>query len=402
MAVRSLGLVGIVNKGDYDPAATYVKGNFVYHMGSTWLCLYDNTSGIEPAESSYNWKYLAKGSGDMAYKVVTISQSDLASSSDSILPYYYDLEWAGTAQTNFVDATIRQGSYYGSFSVESMAGVIRIYFTRPLTEELTMYVYTMTSQVAEEGTPGDAYYDKTEIDEMNTGYLRLKNLGTAYTEELKEDIRSGSFKKACVGGCLTINDHPYAFAHPDYWLGTGDTKCTTHHMVVVPLTALGTGQMNTTNTTAGAYVGSYMRSSGGPLDQVKAIIRQDFGASNILTHREHFANAVTNGYESAISWYDSDIDLMNEIMVYGSNIYHNITNGTNVPINVTMDKTQLKLFSERPDLLNNIDLMNETNYVWLRDVCDGGAFTCYSPRWSIVYALASTYSFSILPAFAVC
>lgn len=396
MAVKSLGLVGIVNKGDYDPEVTYLKGNFVYHMGSTWLCIRDNTTGEEPAESSYNWKYLAKGSGDMAYKVVTISQSDLASSSDSILPYYYDLEWAGTAQTNFVDATIRQGSYYGSFSVESMAGVIRIYFTRPLTEELTMYVYTMTSQVAEEGTPGDAYYDKTEIDEMNTGYLRLKNLGTAYTEELKEDIRSGSFKKACVGGCLTINDHPYAFAHPDYWLGTGDTKCTTHHMVVVPLTALGTGQMNTTNTVEGAYAGSYMRSSGGPLDQVKAIIRQDFGASNILTHREYFANGIYDGdgTEYQGSWYDSDIDLMSETMVYGTKVFDKGFNSSS--------KAQLKLFADRPDLLSSMNMafclrnvfLNKTNN--LPTVCMFYGFDG-TTAWTV-----PTSIYPILPAFAVC
>ena len=208
-------------------------------------------------------------------------------------------------------------------------------------------------------------------------HLQLVDLGTSYTAELKADIVSGKFEKAVVGGYLTINDHVYYFAHPDYWLHTGDTECTDHHMLVVPAGKLGAGKMNAANDTVGAYIGSGLKSGANhdsgttantALSDVAAIIKADFGASNILKHREFFANAVTSGYESARAWYDSEIDLMNEAMVYGNEFYHNQMSGTNLGDNRTIDKTQIKLFAERPDLITT-----RANW-WLRDVVSGANF----------------------------
>ena len=120
--------------------------------------------------------------------------------------------------------------------------------------------------------------------------LEIVDLGTAYTTELKEDISSGAFKKAVTGGKLTINSHVYYFAHPDYWLHTGDTECTTHHMAVVPGGNLvGNHKMNSANTTAGAYVGSDLYTGNNDntgLADIKAIIKADFGAANILRSEE--------------------------------------------------------------------------------------------------------------------
>jgi hypothetical protein len=39
---------------------------------------------------------------------------------------------------------------------------------------------------------------------------------------------------------------------------------------------------------------------------------------DLETHRVLLANAVSNGASSGWAWYDSQIDLMNEHMVYGS------------------------------------------------------------------------------------
>lgn len=61
MAATSLGLVGIVSKGEYSASATYIKGNFVYHNQSTWLCIAETITGSEPSESNSNWQLLAKG-----------------------------------------------------------------------------------------------------------------------------------------------------------------------------------------------------------------------------------------------------------------------------------------------------------------------------------------------------
>lgn len=229
-------------------------------------------------------------------------------------------------------------------------------------------------------------------------YLQLFDLGTSYTAELKADIQSGQFKKAKVGGVLTINTHGYAFAHANYWLNTGDTKCTTNHMVVVPLTNLGiTGKMNSTDTTAGGYLGSDFKTgahSNTALASIKAIIQADFGASNILTHREEFTNEVTNGKPSNGTWADSDIDLMNEIMVYGCRIFAPANDGITTPYNYTIGKSQLELFARRPDLI-------ASGYWWLRDVVNDARFANVFTNGDANHYKASG-PFGIRPAFAIC
>ena len=247
--------------------------------------------------------------------------------------------------------------------------------------------------------------DNNAYRSRNGAYLHLTDLGTSYTQELKEDIVSGTFKKAVVGGYLTINEHVYYLAHPDYWLNTGDTPCTTHHMVVVPAPNLVTEQMHKTasgqyesgaaNTTEGGYIGSDMKKAGGGLEQIKAIIQADFGAANILTHRELFVNAVTNGKPSNHAWYDSDIDLMNEPMVYGSYIFTPACDGTTISYRYTIDKSQLALFALRPDLI-----CNRATW-WLRDVVSGADFA-YVNSDGNANCNSASYPFGVRPAFGIC
>lgn len=222
--------------------------------------------------------------------------------------------------------------------------------------------------------------------------LPLVNLGTEYTAELKADISSGKFEKAVVGGYLTINGHVYYFAHPDYWLHTGDTECTTHHMLVIPAGNIGTGKMNDTNITTGAYAGSDMKTgnnSNTALATAAAQIKADFGASNILTHRELFANAVTDGKASGWAWADSDIDLMNEVMVYGCNVLASAPG-----YETGIDKCQLKLFQERPDLITT-----RANW-WLRSVVSATHFAHVTYYGFASYGNASNVD-GVRPAFAI-
>lgn len=48
----SLGKIGIVDGGVYDPKKTYNSGTFVLHNGSTWLAMKDNLTGATPEEGS--------------------------------------------------------------------------------------------------------------------------------------------------------------------------------------------------------------------------------------------------------------------------------------------------------------------------------------------------------------
>lgn len=183
------------------------------------------------------------------------------------------------------------------------------------------------------------------------------DLGTSFTAEQSADIRSGRFDKVRVGGYWTINGRKYWAAHADYRLHCGDTELTTHHMLVIPDKSFYNEVMNDTNVTTGGYKGSKMKTSG--LAKALTIIKQDFGADHILTHKILLTNAVTNGASSGWAWYDSQIDLMNEHMVYGSYAWGG---GAQNGYDTGADKSQLALFQARPDLI-----CNRENW-WLRDV----------------------------------
>lgn len=93
-----------------------------------------------------------------------------------------------------------------------------------------------------------------------------------------------------IGDYWTINGVNWRIAHFDYWLRTGDTECTKHHIVVVPDTNLYTARMNATNVTTGGYFGSEMKTTN--LAQAETIVKAAFGVDKILTVRRLFVNSI--------------------------------------------------------------------------------------------------------------
>lgn len=195
-----------------------------------------------------------------------------------------------------------------------------------------------------------------------------------YNGTLSQQIAAGTFDDIFIGDYIigNVSHRKYLVADINYRLNMGDTECTTPHILMVPEKIMGTAKMNDTNITTGAYVGSKMYTE--YLAPFKAVIQNDFETSHIVQHRNLFANAVTNGYESAGGWFDSTIELMNEIMVYGSNIFHNIQNGANLAYNYTMDKQQLSLFRLKPALTVARNDAGERYWYWLRDVVSASNF----------------------------
>ena len=197
---------------------------------------------------------------------------------------------------------------------------------------------------------------------------RGNNLGTSVTAAQWAAIADGSFTDLYIGDYWVIGGVTYRIAAFDYYYKTGDTACYTHHVTLVPDGNMYTHIMNDTSITTGAYVGSKMYTTG--LSAAKATINNDFGSAHILNHRQYLKNAVTNGYESAGSWYDSTVELMTEQNVYGGKIYANCTQGTNLANQHTVDKSQYPLFAHRPDMISN------RAWFWLRDVASAATF-CY-------------------------
>lgn len=204
---------------------------------------------------------------------------------------------------------------------------------------------------------------------------RGKSLGSTVTTAQYAAIKAGTFDDLYIGDYWTIDGVNYRIAAFDYYLNSGDTNCTTHHVVIVPDTCLYNAQMHNTgsgswesgaaNTTAGGYVGSDMYKSN--LEQAKTTIKSAF-SGHVLKHRIYLTNAVANGRASGGAWCDSEVDLMCEQMVYGSGIFSPVSDGSNVPANYRVEKSQLPLFQHEPSRI-----CNRATW-WLRDVITASFF----------------------------
>jgi len=221
---------------------------------------------------------------------------------------------------------------------------------------------------------------------------RGKYLGTYVTTAQWNAIGAGTFEDLYIGDYWTINGVNWRIAAFDYYYLTGDSSCTTHHVVIVPDSNLYSAQMNTENITTGAYVGSKMYTEN--LAQAKTTINNAFGSAHILTHRAYLQNATANGYASSGAWYDSTVELMTEQNVYGCKIFGNCLNGTSIPNNYTIDKSQYPLFALNPYMQSN------RQWYWLRDVVSAANFAVVSSRGYAYYYYAS-HSFGVRPAFCI-
>lgn len=230
---------------------------------------------------------------------------------------------------------------------------------------------------------------------------RGKSLGSTVTTAQYNSIKTGTFDDLYIGDYWTISGVNYRIAAFDYYLNSGDTSCTTHHAVIVPDSCLYNAQMHNTssgqyesgaaNTTAGGYVGSDMYKSN--LEQAKTTIKNAF-SGHVLKHRIYLTNAVANGRASAGAWCDSEVDLMCEQMVYGSSIFSPVSDGSNVPTNYRVEKSQLPLFQHEPSRICNRVAW------WLRDIITASFFTFVSSNGYATYNNASSPN-GVRPAFCI-
>lgn len=230
---------------------------------------------------------------------------------------------------------------------------------------------------------------------------RGKSLGSTVTTAQYAAIKAGTFDDLYIGDYWTIGSVNYRIAAFDYYLNSGDTSCTTHHVVIVPDTCLYNAQMHNTssggyeggaaNTTTGGYVGSDMYKSN--LEQAKTTIKSAF-SGHVLKHRIYLTNAVANGRASGGAWCDSEVDLMCEQMVYGSGIFSPVSDGSNVPANYRVEKSQLPLFQHEPSRI-----CNRATW-WLRDVITASDFAIVGSRGSADCSDASD-SYGVRPAFCI-
>lgn len=218
---------------------------------------------------------------------------------------------------------------------------------------------------------------------------RGKNLGTSVTAEQYAVISSGKFTDLYIGDYWVINGVTYRIAAFDYYYNCGDTNFTKHHVVIVPDTSLYKAQMNTSNVTTGGYTGSAMYKSN--LAQAKTTIKAAFGSAHVLTKRELLTNAVNGNTPSGWAWFNSDVELMNEVQAYGS-VAWGVHDGNGY--NVASGDGQFPLF-----MFDRTKLHNREDY-WLRDVASATSFSAVGGNGHANGVYASL-SLGVRPAFCI-
>lgn len=218
-----------------------------------------------------------------------------------------------------------------------------------------------------------------------------RSLGATVSEEQKANIRNGSFKGMLVGDYWTIESKKWVIADMDYWLQCGDTALTNHHLVIVPEKNLYSAKMNESGGVTGAYIGSDMYKTG--LNNAKELIKRCF-PSMVLNRKEYLTNTAASGHASNGAWVASEVELMNEIMVYGCQIFTPGVTDSVIPNKYTTGNSQLAVFALNPNMIKT----RET--YWLRDVVSASSFALVDSYGSASY-LPSTSSLGVRPVFAI-
>ncbi|MDD6195420.1 MAG: hypothetical protein PUB12_00730 [[Clostridium] aminophilum] len=219
---------------------------------------------------------------------------------------------------------------------------------------------------------------------------RGKYLGDHVTAEQWAAIDAGTFEGLYIGDYWVINGVTYRIAAFDYHYNCGDTDLTKHHVVLVPDNSLYKAKMNTSNVTTGGYTGSAMYKSN--LAQAKTTIKTAFGSAHVLTKRELLTNAVNDNTPSGWAWFDSDVELMNEVQVYGS-VAWGAHDGNGY--NVALGDGQFPLF-----MFDRTKLHNREDY-WLRDVASAIYFSIVD-YYGHAYCGIASASFGVRPCFCIC
>lgn len=212
--------------------------------------------------------------------------------------------------------------------------------------------------------------------EMHRNTFRGKCLGESITEEQLTAIQDGRFYDLYVGDYWEINEVKYRIADINYWRNVGyPEQVQKPHILIVPDTTLGSGQMNANNSTSGGYRNSTMKAT--HLNNIAKALPDTF--KNILISHRMFSDG---------TWINASVDLMNEVMVHGTYICTDHSNKQ------TSDTQQLALFRHVPELKTI-----GANY-WLRNLSSAQTYTLVS-QYGDASSDMATSTYGIRPVFAI-
>ena len=167
--------------------------------------------------------------------------------------------------------------------------------------------------------------------------FEYKSLGTwSSTSQvdtfLSTYTHANGYNGISVGNYVTIQDGTYnkawLIAGFDTEYNRGDTV-SGYGITMIPIEPLFNAQMNSSNTTAGGYYGSAMRTS--TLPTVATNLKKVLG-SHLLSRRVLLSNSINSsasspagagwtGTSNGWTWYSEYLTLMSEVQVYGSSVF---------------------------------------------------------------------------------
>ena len=214
---------------------------------------------------------------------------------------------------------------------------------------------------------------------FHNSIFRGKNLGASFTSAQSSAITSGTFNDLFVGDYWVINGVNWRIADFDPYYRCGDASPLGHHIAVVPDSPLYTAMWNDTDDISTGYVGSTIRTNIKAASDTAAGAEQKviaaFGSTHVLNYRAMYPTTYTNGVATSWAWADACVELMNEVEVYGSNVFAGMPG-----YETGISKRQFSLFRLSSQFVNI-----RTTY-WLRTVRPNGGISNVS-----LYGLANFY-----------
>ena len=302
----------------YDATADYPAGAVVGYSGGLYLALKDSGSGTDAGAVQPD------ADGEVWQRIETAA--DLAKALLGYLP-------VATAEADYLKKDDASDTYLSKDDASDT------YLSKEDASDTYLPKEDLSSQIIT-SVRSNWYAAFPDGAEAHNSMWGGRDITAAFDSgEFSEHVADGSFKDIFPGDYITkqvtISGTAYTIkfivAHLDIWLHRGDTSCETHHVAIVPETPPYNAYMNSTNTTAGGYVGSYMNKTVMPAFATG--LQNAFGASHLISFRWWEDTTVNTNVPSAgyagwtgallgnASWNSYICHLMQEGMVYGQKVW---------------------------------------------------------------------------------
>jgi hypothetical protein len=246
------------------------------------------------------------------------------------------------------------------------------YFTTSITTDIMTH-FTGTSFDS-----GTVYYERSGAD--------LNNWVWTETTDTTPDASKVYATKLTKTETATL-----MFAAFDYYYQTGDTSLSTHHAILIPrgYGFATTAKMNPTNTTAGGYFNSdmhqivlpcYAKSLKTALNN-HLLSHKTWLTTTVNTSTPSMAGAGMTGASSASVWETTELQLMNEVQLYGTMVW------SSSAYEVGVDNEKLPVFN----FINPVQYGR--SYAWLRSVVSSTGFARCNVHGYATYDGASIASY---------